>query len=93
MNRRLYEMILQDRLRELIEENPKEAYYDLSGSPENDPDLYEIAMLGDPKHWPSQILACARMQMLLNRIDFQKGQSLCLEASELPSLATITSIL
>ena len=93
MTRHLYELALEDHLRELIEEDPKEAYNQLSASPESSPDLYTIALHGNREDWPSQIVMCDQTQTLLNRIDFQKGQSLSLAPSELPSLADLAAIL
>ena len=94
MTRELYESLLESRIRELIEQNPKEAYRILSGSVEHTPDLYEIAEGLPEKDWPGAILACGRMQMCLDHINWHKaGQSLNLSPSELPSLEAITETL
>jgi hypothetical protein len=63
MTRQLYESLLENRLRDLINQNPKEAYWILSGLPEHNPDLYEIAVGSPQEDWPAQILACGQMQM------------------------------
>ena len=93
MTRELYEVVLERRLQELIGQNPREAERILTSSPEHLPDLNEIAYLVNPKGWATAILACGQMQMCLDRINFQKGQSLTLEPSELPSLEQITEAL
>jgi len=93
MTRELYELVLVDRLKELIDQNPQQAKIILTSSPEHLPDLNDIAYLVNPKDWPGAILACGQMQMCLDRINFQKGQNLTLEKSELPSLEQITEAL
>jgi hypothetical protein len=91
MTRQLFEMLLEERLRKLIEKNPREAYNLLSDCPEENPDLYTIALYNAPKAWPVLIVVCDQIQTWLNRIDFKKGQSLDLDPDELPSLNEITS--
>jgi hypothetical protein len=93
MTRRLYEMILEGRLKELIDQDPERARIELTNSPEHNPDLYEIATIyGGPKDWPAQIMACGQMQMCLDLIDWTKeGETLYLPADELPTLDAITS--
>jgi hypothetical protein len=89
MTRQKFETLLQNRLEQLITKDPKQAQNLLSASPEYSPALYEIAMQGQAKDWPSQILACDPMQTLLTRINYQKGRSLSLAPSEMPSLQAI----
>lgn len=93
MNRSLYETLLEQRLKELIEDDPEQAQQVLSSDPENLSDLYQIAMQGQPEEWPSQILMCGQMQTLLDRINWKKGTSLSLDRNELPSLDQITEAL
>jgi hypothetical protein len=93
MTRQKFELLLQNRLEQLIAKDPKQAQKDLDVSPEYSPALYEIVAMGQPKEWPSQILASAPMQTLLDRINFQKGRSLSLAPSELPSLQEIAEAL
>ena len=93
MNRSLYETLLEQRLRKLIEDDPEQAQQVLSSDPENLSDLYQIAMQDETEEWPSQILACGQMQTLLTRIDWKKGTSLSLDPSELPTLDQITEAL
>ena len=93
MTRELYEGILEDRLRELIDRNPQRARDLLTSSPEHSPNLYAIGM-GEPvQNWPIQIVLCDQTHMRLNQIDFQKGQSLTLKPSELPDLEAILEAL
>lgn len=90
MSKEQYRSLLESRLRELISADPKEARNLLTGSEEGNPDLYQIAMDGNPKDWAPLIVRCDQMQLFLNRIDWKKaGQSQSLDRSELPSLADI----
>jgi hypothetical protein len=93
MSRELYQDLLRERFQQLINENPKLAFNILTGSVEHNPDLYELATLGSPKDWPSQILACGQMQMCLDRVEWSKGQSLTLPSNEMPSLEEIVESL
>lgn len=94
MSRELYESLLQDRIRELITQDPKEAQRVLTSSVTHLPDLYQIATESPEKDWPQQILACGQMQMCLDRIDWNAaGQSLTLPPNELPDLEAITEAL
>jgi hypothetical protein len=90
MSKSQYERLLQYRLEELIEANPKTAYNLLTDSPESSPNLYEIAIHGNKEHWAIQIVLCDQMQMFLNQIDWSKaGQSQSLAKKDLPSLFDI----
>jgi hypothetical protein len=94
MSREQFGRLLESRLEELIESNPKEAQRVLSNNPEHLPDLLEISYLVARKGWPAAILACGQMQMLLNQIDWsQDGQSLELPENELPSLEEVAEAL
>jgi hypothetical protein len=93
MNRSQYEMILEQRLQQLVSENPDQARHVLTSSPERLPDLYQIGAQGEPKEWPSQILACGQMQTLLDQIDWKRGTILNLLPSELPTLDEISQAL
>ena len=93
MTRPQYEAIMESRLHQLISKNPDEAYKALTSSMEHLPDLYEVATMQTPAEWPLAILHCGQMQMCLAQINFQKGQNLSLEASELPDLAAILEAL
>ena len=87
MNRQLFEMLLESRLRDLIDKDRKQAKILFTNNPEYNPDLNRIAIYDNPEHWPSRIVACDQMQMLLNRIDWsQDGQNLSLPQCELPTL-------
>ena len=86
MTRSLYESILEDRLREWVDKNPKRVKEFLTDDPEGTPNLYEIGLDGNPKDWPVQILACDQMQTLLAQINWHEGRTLLLSPSELPSL-------
>jgi len=94
MSKEQYRSLLESRLRELISADPKEAKDLLTGSEEGNPDLYQIAMDGNPKDWAPLIARCDQMQMLLNRIDWKKaGQSQSLDKSDLPSLSDICAMI
>src|ERR1700722_7578655 len=73
LTRHQYEMQLEARFKELIDQDPQQAYRVLSNSEEHLPDLYEIAIAAPSRDWPSLIMTCGQMQMLLNRIDWEKG--------------------
>jgi hypothetical protein len=90
MTRHQYEMQLEARFKELIDQDPQQAYRVLSNSEEHLPDLYEIAMGAPSRDWPSLIMTCGQMQMLLNRIDWNKGRSVTLGPEEMPSLEAMT---
>ena len=90
MTRARYQSLLETRLKELVEEDPREAKELLTDSPEHNPDLYGIGMGSNPEDYPSQILHCDQMQMLLNQIDWSApGQTHSLDRSDLPSLMEI----
>src|SRR3974390_2612263 len=89
MNQSLYETVLWRGLGELISQNPKRAKELLTDSPDYSPALYEIGMSGDPKDWPSQILACDQTQKFLGRLNWSAGTSLSLSPSELPNLDAV----
>jgi hypothetical protein len=94
MTRNLYEMLMEDRLKELIDEDPKQARILFTNNPEHNPNLYEIAMGNPSRHWPAQIMACDQMMIYLNQIDWSReGQTFHLLPSELPSLWEITETL
>ena len=67
MSRSQYEMRFQQQLEELAAENPKQAKQLLIDNPEQNADLYRIGMGSSPQDYPSLILSCDQMQMLLNR--------------------------
>jgi hypothetical protein len=90
MTRDQYEMQLEARFKELIDQDPQRAHRVLSTSEEHLPDLYEIAIGAPSKDWPSLIMRCGQMQMLLNRIDWRKGRSVSLSPEEMPSLEAMT---
>lgn len=90
MTRWQYEVRLEARLTELIEADPREAKELLTDSPEHNPDLYAIGKGTNPQEYPSQMLHCDQMQMLLNQIDWSDpGRSRNLDRSDLPSLEEI----
>ena len=94
MTRSLYESLLESRLRELIDKNPKRAKEILTGTEEHNPDLYRVAMDSEPRDWPPNIVACDQMQMLLNQINWNgEGRVLHLSPSELPDLEAIAAAL
>lgn len=89
MTPQAYRSAMESRFADLVEADPRQAKQILSGSSEQNPDLYRIAMSTRPQDWPAQIMTCDQMQMLLNRIDFQKGRIASLPPEEMPSLAEL----
>lgn len=86
INRRRYEELLQDRLEELINANPKWAKDLLSASPEHHPNLYAIALYDALKQWAIQIMMSDEMMIRLNSVDWDKGEFSQVPADELPRL-------
>ena len=93
MSRALYESLLEQRLKQLIEEDPEQAQQVLSSDPDNLSDLYQIEQQSPSADWPSQILQCGQMQTLLDQINWKKGTSLQLPQNELPTLDEISQAL
>jgi len=93
MNKNLYEMIFWDRLKELIDKDPKRAKRLMTDCPECCPGLYEIGILGNPKDYPSMILATDTVQGLLDGIDWSAGRRINLSPNELPRLDEILEAL
>jgi hypothetical protein len=90
MSRAHYCLQLESRLRELIAANAREAKDILTGSPESNPDLYQIGLCNNPKDWAPLIIECDQVRMFLNQIDWTKpGESQKLVRGDLPSLADI----
>ncbi len=81
-----YMFLLENRLRELVQVDPARAKRLLTGSPENHPNLYAIAMVNPAKDWPTQITFCDQMQMVLDRIDWETGHRRTVQRGELPRL-------
>lgn len=90
MTRYQYEILLEARFRELIDQDPRQAHRVLSNSEKHLPDLYEIAMGAPSRDWPSLIMTCGQMLMLLNRIDWGRCGSVTLSSEEMPSLEAMT---
>lgn len=89
MDRSQFMMVLQGRLEELIAADPAAAKWLLTDSPEYNPDLHIIGMSTKPDDWAAQIMMCDQMMILLNKIDFERGEILNMEESELPGLAEL----
>jgi hypothetical protein len=90
MGRAQYCLQLESRLRELIAEDPREAKDILTGSPEWNPDLYQIGLYNNPNDWARLITECDQVRMFLNRIDWSKpGETQRLVRGHLPSFADI----
>ena len=93
MSESLYKSLLQDRLRQLIDKDPKRAKRLFTDNPDVCPTLYGIGMEAQAKDWPSLILASDPMQTLLDRINWSEGTNLSLSPSELPDLEALTEVL
>lgn len=91
LSRQQYEPMLESRLTELVEADPKQAKQVLSASEEHQPTQYAIATENDPQAYPSLILNCDPMQTLLDQISWnEEGQILSLDKNDLPSLSEIS---
>ena len=94
MNRQVYQDLLEKRLRQLVQQDPKEAERLLKSSEEHLPDLYQVALAGQPQEWPAQMMESGQMQTRLNQIDWsQTGQIVELPQNELPDLEEIVEAL
>ena len=93
MTENLYKSLLEERLRQLIDKDPKRAKRLLTDNPEVKPVLYEIGTDGQPKDWPILIVTSDPMQAWLDQINWSEGTSLSLSPSELPDLEAITEAL
>jgi hypothetical protein len=90
MTRAQYCLQLQSRLRELIAANPRDAKDILTGSPESNPDLYQIALYNNPKDWAALVIECDQMRIFLNQIEWtEPGEIQRLAKNDLPSLGDI----
>lgn len=88
----LFKSLLEDRLRDLVQADPQQAERQLQMSAEHMPELYLIARNNPPRDYPQQIVMSDQMQIILNRIDFQKGVITHLAPSEMPTLQEIVEM-
>jgi hypothetical protein len=93
MDRHTYTNLLQDRLDDLINADPKQAKSLLTGSPEHIPDLYTVALYSPPKDWAIQIMMCDQMMIRLNRIDWERGEFAKRPVDELPGLDELIELI
>jgi hypothetical protein len=90
MSRAQYCLQLESRLYELIAEDPRDAKDILTGSPESNPDLYQIGLYSNPKDWAALIIECDQMRIFLNQIEWtEPGEIQRLAKNDLPSLADV----
>ncbi len=93
MRRQRYEALLQDRLQSLIEADPEQAKQVLTGSPDHNPNLYQVAMSNPLRDWPVQMMMCDQMQIRLAAIDWHKGSRASLPPNEMPGLEELVETL